>query len=73
MRRFEVESVEVLAAIQDPDHVTESIKGRKNAWKKRAGDWLRVTYFQEDNGKTVVVTVSIKRKFFKEGDYENRV
>jgi hypothetical protein len=47
--------------------VTDSIKGRKNAWKKRTGDWLRVTYTVVEN-VNIVVTVTVKRKFSKEGD-----
>ncbi|MCL6449542.1 MAG: DUF4258 domain-containing protein [Armatimonadetes bacterium] len=68
MRRFKVESEEVVAAIEAPDILVESHKGRKNAWKKRSGGYLRVTFCTEDSRDIVVVTVTVKRKLSGEED-----
>jgi hypothetical protein len=63
IRRYRIELEEVLAAIRKPDHVADSIKGRKNAWKKRNGDWLRITYVSDDGGNKTIITVTVNKKF----------
>ena len=61
MRKFKVDQGEVMKAIQFPDMEQPSIKSRRNAWKKRKHNYIRVTYLIE-NGKIIVVTVTLKEK-----------
>ncbi|MDP2935389.1 MAG: hypothetical protein Q8O86_02745 [Dehalococcoidia bacterium] len=61
MRFWGITEAEIALALADPDKVTDSIKGRKNAWKKGAGYWLRVTYLEEKGG-FVIVTVTPRRR-----------
>ncbi|HIE12567.1 MAG TPA: DUF4258 domain-containing protein [Desulfotomaculum sp.] len=66
MRRYRIKPEEVLAVIHQPDHEADSIKGRKNAWKKRNSDWLRITFVSDDGGNKTVITVTVKQKFHRE-------
>jgi hypothetical protein len=49
----------VLAALADPDRLTSSQHGRRNAWKQIAGRWMREVYTVED-GEHVVITVTLR-------------
>ena len=68
IRRLKIEPEEVLETIRNPYIVTDSIKDRKNAWKKYPSLWLRVTYTLADTGSMVVITVTYKKKLPGEGD-----
>ena len=58
MRRVRLTEAEVIAALAKPDEVRPSYKDRQNAWKRRGGQWLRVTHVIE-KATTVVVTVTL--------------
>lgn len=61
LRRYRDRLVEaeITAAIEHPDEVTPSEKGRSNAWKQRETDWIRVTYRTHGN-RIDVVTITLK-------------
>jgi len=56
---------EVKSAIEDADFLEQSIKGRLNAFKFINGRYLRVT-FKEEPDHILVITVTIRKKLFKE-------
>jgi len=56
---------EVEMTIRDPEYTESSIKGRSNAFKFMRDRFLRVTY-KEEYDHILVVTVTVKRKPFKE-------
>jgi hypothetical protein len=56
---------EVKSAIEDADFLEQSIKGRLNAFKFINGRYLRVT-FKEEPDHILVITVTIRKKPFKE-------
>lgn len=68
MRRFKIEPEKVLETIKNPSILTESIKNRKNAWKKYNDHWLCVTYTLAEAGPIVIITVTSKRKTSGGGD-----
>lgn len=61
MRLYGITPGEVEATLSAPDAETPTEKGRTNAWRGRAGDWVRVTYTQE-SGDTVIITATPRRK-----------
>ncbi|GEM_PF-612019 len=56
---------EVKSAIEDPDFLEQSIKGRLNAFKFINGRYLRVT-FKEEPEHIFIITVTIRKKPFME-------
>ena len=56
---------EVKSAIEDADFLEQNIKGRFNAFKFINGRYLRVT-FKEEPDHILVITVTIRKKPFKE-------
>jgi len=52
---------QVTEVIKAPDFTELSIKGRRNAWKKKNGKYIRATYLEEE-ARMVVVTVTLKDK-----------
>ncbi len=67
MRLWKITESDVGAVLDEPEDVTPSYRGRKNAWKPFRGAWLRVT-FAEAGKVTVVVTVTpMDRKPGKRG------
>lgn len=50
---------EVKSAINDPDMLVKTIKGRKNAFKIIGGRYLKITYKLED-GILTVITAMVK-------------
>jgi hypothetical protein len=56
---------EVKSAIEDADFLEQSIKGSLNAFKFINGRYLRVT-FKEEPDHILVITVTIRKKPFKE-------
>ena len=65
MRDRHVTEDEVKSAIEDPDFLEQSIKGRLSAFKLINGRYLRVT-FKEEPDHILVITVTIRKKPFKE-------
>ncbi len=65
MRDRHVIEDEVKSAIQDPDFLEQSIKGRLNAFKFVNGRYLRVT-FKEEPEHILIITATIRKKPFKE-------
>ncbi|WP_423244366.1 DUF4258 domain-containing protein [Desulfofundulus thermobenzoicus] len=61
MHRFKISNTEVITAIENAFLTEESIKKRKNAWSKRNGNYLRVTYSQENLHEIIVITVTLKK------------
>jgi hypothetical protein len=47
MRRFKIEKEEAIQAVRSPELVEQSIKGRRNAWKRHHKGYIRVTYKEE--------------------------
>ena len=61
LRLWRLDEADVIVALEQPDRVTPSDRGRLNAWKRSAERWLRVTYTVEDSGR-VVITVTPRRR-----------
>lgn len=66
MKERGVSEDEAESAIANPDLDEPSIKGRTNAFKFVNGRYIRVT-FKEESDSILVVTVTIRKKPFKEG------
>ena len=67
-RRMEERGVtdeEVEITIREPEHSKASIKGRQNAYRFVGGRFLRVT-FKEEVKNILVITVTVRRRPFKE-------
>jgi len=64
MKEREVAEEEAEMAINNPDYIEPSIKGRKNAYKFIGSRFLRVT-FKEEIENILVITVTIRKKPFK--------
>lgn len=65
MKERGVAEEEAEAAIETPDYSEPSVKGRTNAFKFIRNRHLRVTY-KEEPDRLLVVTVTIRKKPFKE-------
>jgi hypothetical protein len=65
MKDRHVIEADVKLAIENADFLEQSIKGRLNAFKFLNGRYLRVT-FKEEPDHILVITVTIKKKPFKE-------
>ena len=59
MRKFRISPEEARQAIEAPEFIEASERGRQNAWKKKGDKYVRVTYLGE-GGKTIVITVALK-------------
>ncbi len=64
MKEREVAEEEAEMAINNPDDIEPSIKGRKNAYKFIGNRFLRVT-FKEETENILVITVTIRKRPFK--------
>ena len=64
MKEREVTEEEAEMAINNPDYIEPSIKGRKNAYKFIGNRFLRVT-FKGEPENILVITVTIRKKPFK--------
>ncbi len=67
-RRMEERGVteeEAEITIKEPEHLKASIKGRQNAYRFIGGRFLRVT-FKEEVNHILVITVTVRRRPFKE-------
>ena len=64
MKEREVTEEEAEMAINHPDYIEPSIKGRKNAYKFIGSRFLRVT-FKEEPENILVITVTIRKRPFK--------
>ena len=60
-----VSEKEATLTIDDPKFMEQSVKERKNAYKYMNGRFLRVT-FKENYDHILVITVTIRKKPFKE-------
>jgi hypothetical protein len=65
MRKEGVRSLVVETCVRGPEHVTASILGRKNLWRRHEEGYLRVTIAEEDE-TLVVVTVTVRRRMPEE-------
>jgi hypothetical protein len=63
MKDRAVNEEEAKFAIENPDFLEQSIKGRTNAFKFINGRYLRVT-FKEELDHSLVVTVTVRKKPF---------
>jgi hypothetical protein len=61
MRWRGITEQDVSACLGSPGFTEPASGGKKNAWLKVAGKFLRVTYRQEAH-RTVVITAVLKRK-----------
>ena len=64
MKEREVIEEEAEMAINNPDYIEPSIKGRQNAYKFIGSRFLRVT-FKEEPENILVITVTIRKRPFK--------
>jgi hypothetical protein len=71
MKDRAVSQEETQLAIENPDSLEKSVKGRSSAFKFMNGRYLRVT-FKEELDHVLVVTVTVRKKPFG-GQYENRI
>ena len=65
MKDRHVTEADVELAIENVDSLEQSIKGRINAFRFLNGRYLRVT-FREEPDQILVITVTIKKKPFRE-------
>jgi len=72
MKERNVTEEEAKITIHEPEYVEPSIKGRKNAYRFINNRFLRVT-FREEYDNILVITVTVRKKHFKKGIYENRI
>ena len=72
MKDRHVRDDEVTVAIENPDFMAQSVKGRINAFKFLNKRYLRVT-FRKESDHILVITVTIRKKPFKEQPDENRI
>ncbi len=70
MKWREISDNEVEATINNPEKITDSIKGRKNALKHIENKLIKVT-FREENDNIEIITVLDKNN--QEISYEDRV
>lgn len=64
MKEREVTEEEAEMAINNPDYIEPSVKGRKNAYKFIGSRFLRVT-FKEEPENILVITVTVRKRPFK--------
>lgn len=64
MKEREVAEEEAEMAINNPDDIEPSIKGRKNAYKFIGNRFLRAT-FKEETENILVITVTVRKRPFK--------
>ncbi len=62
MRLWKIAEADVRMALEKPEDVTPSYRGRKNAWKQFGKSWLRVTYAEEAKATVVVTVTPMDRK-----------
>jgi len=60
-RFWRLSESDVVAAVNQPDALTPSIKGRSNVWKHQAEGWLRATIVGEVED-TAIMTVTRRRR-----------
>ena len=65
MKEREIKEEEAKITIKEPEYIDPSIKGRTNAFKYIGGRFLRVT-FKEEPDYILVITVTMRKKPFKE-------
>jgi hypothetical protein len=65
MHERNVTENEVEAVIASPEYIEPSVKGRMNAFHFMSGRYLRVT-FREETDHILVITVTVRKKPFKE-------
>lgn len=64
MDERDISEDEAESAINSPDYIEPSIKGRTNAFKYINGRHLRVT-FKTESENILVITVTVRKKSFK--------
>lgn len=60
MKWRKIEENEVREAIINPEKLEDTIKGRKNAFKKVEGRSLKVTYLPKGRDEITVITTIVK-------------
>lgn len=65
MKEREIKEEEAEITINKPEYTEQSVKGRTNAFKFIGGRFLRVT-FKEEPDYILVITVTMRKKPFKE-------
>jgi hypothetical protein len=65
MKDRSVSEDEAQFALDSPDSVLPSVKGRMNTFKYLNGRYLRITW-KDEAGKRLVITVTIRKKPFME-------
>lgn len=58
MRWRKISEKEVEVAINNPDKLENTVKGRKNAFKTVEGRLLKITYKPEDGDVIVITTIA---------------
>ena len=64
MKERDVAEEEAKMAINSPDYIEPSVKGRKNGYKLIGSRFLRVT-FKEDQEEILVITVTVRKRPFR--------
>ncbi|HHT9131569.1 MAG TPA: DUF4258 domain-containing protein [Candidatus Tripitaka californicus] len=61
MKWRKISEEEIKDTVLHPEEIEDSIKGRKNAFKRVGQKWLKVTFVKE-NDKIIIITVIDKNK-----------
>ena len=61
MKWRKISEEEIKDTVLHPEEIEDSIKGRKNAFKRVGQKWLKVTFVKE-NDKITIITVIDKNK-----------
>jgi len=64
MKEREVTEEEAEMAMNTPDYIEPSVKGRKNAYKFIGSRFLRVT-FKEEPENILVITITVRKRSFR--------
>lgn len=57
MRLYDISHEDIAFVLEKPDREEPTVRGRRNVFREVNGQWLRVTYTEEE-GLLVIVTVT---------------
>ena len=69
LRLYNISGEDVAFILDKPDREAPTIRGRRNAFRQVNGEWLRVTYTEEERRLVIVTVTPLQRS--EKVDYEN--